>query len=150
MDKRYKKRIDNYWMKMEAKSLDAINSRDINGWFDYWHTHPDWDGKGNKCFQNRVSAAELTYKLLLHLEKLCNKRNEPIQCWATISEDTADNAIFLHTENENNTAFPYKYDNTEWENFNLPEYLDCVNSQTHEIGSMRHLNEIIYNIRRKA
>jgi len=150
MDRRYKKRIDRYWDKMERRSLLALSRVDIYQWFDYWHMHPDWKRKGNKRPENRRSAIELGYKLLHAAEFLCEKRSEPIQCWATVCEDTGDNCVYLHTENPHGTPFPSVVEGTEWGSTDNPILNEIVNRETHEIGKFHYSNKLVYVIRKRA
>lgn len=151
MDRRYQKRINRYWKQMEGKGLSALSRINLNGWFSYWHTHPDWKSKGNKCPENRQSAIELSYRLLLVAENLCEQRSDTIQCWATICEDTGSNAIYLHTENPNGTPYPYAFDGYEWNiEAENPILSKVVNLSTHEVGKLTWPEEIIYIIRKRS
>jgi len=133
MDRRYEKRINRYWASI-VKELDQVfESIDTDSWFDYWHTHPDWRGKGNSKPENKVRVIELTYQYLIVAESLMKHRNASAQCFAIIHEDTADNAIYIHTENPNGTDFPFDFERVEW----LDKYevlSDIVDFNTHKIG----------------
>jgi hypothetical protein len=71
MDRRYNKRIARYWARRERACLTALASRDMHGWFNYWHLHPDTDGKGDRCEETRKSAMQLAYRLLQETEARC-------------------------------------------------------------------------------
>ena len=135
---------------MRQKGHAALARIDINEWFDYWHTHPDWDGKGNKCPENRRSTFELGYDLLKDAEELCKQRVKPIQCWAIFCKDTSDNAIYLHSENPNKSPFPYTFDGSEWGITDIPDLNDIVNIETHEIGKFVSPDDVVYVVRKRA
>lgn len=148
MDRRYKKRIDRYWTTMRKQGLKALGELDMNSWFNFWHTHPDWDGKGNRCTENRASAAVLGYQLLMTAEKLSCHRDADLQCWATFCEDTGNNAIYIHSENPANTPYPYDFPDCQW-GASKPDYLSELDFSAHELGRFVYTDEVVYVIRRR-
>lgn len=40
-DRRYKRSMDRYWVKMEKSCEKALLDIYTNSWFDLWHMHPD-------------------------------------------------------------------------------------------------------------
>ena len=134
---------------MEIKCRMAFENLDPNEWFDLWHTHPDWDGKGNTKPENRIRSDELTYKMLLLAEEITNHRGENIQCFAILTTDSMYNSIYIHSENPNSSEFPFKYDGVLWGYSNL-SIDNIVNLSTHEIGLIRTEDEETIFIRRRA
>lgn len=149
MDRRYKKRIDRYWLQMEKECDEALSSLDPNDWFDLWHTHPDWDGKGNAKPENRLRASELTFQFLTKAEALTEHRNDSVQCFAIIKNDTMNNSIYIHSENPNDSEFPFKYKGVSWDIHN-DELDKVVNLKTHQIGVFQGEDEQSFFIRKKA
>ena len=135
---------------MEQRGLNALARLDLSSWFDYWHTHPDWEFRGNKCIENQQSVIELGYKFQKVAEGLCEKCLAPIQCWSTVCENTGNNAVYLHTENGNGTPFPYDFEGADWGSKDHPILNAVVNLDTHEIGKYTYPDEIIYVIRKRA
>ena len=150
MDQRYLKRMTAYWGRQKIKSTRSIEGLDYSSWFDFWHTHPDWKSKGNRCPQDRASVALITYELLLYAEKRAESRKAPIQIFATICEDTGRNAIYLHSENPNGRPFPEPFPNVIWGATQPSELAGIVDLETHEIGRSEYSGEIDYIIRRRA
>lgn len=151
MDRRYRKRMDAYWFRQERKALRDLEIRDIEkGWFDLWHTHPDWRSKGNRFPKNRKAVAAITYRLLLRAEELAATRKEPIQVFAILCEDTGSNAVYLHTPNPNGTPFPCELEATDWGLKELPNLGSLVDTNTHEIGKSQHEDGTDYIIRKRA
>jgi len=146
MDRRFQKRIAGYLAKREKAVSDHIAQLNVNGWFDFWHDHPDM-----KCRANRAKSmvALLTYTLLQKAEGLCKDREAPIQVWATLCENTGDNAVFLHTANPNGTPFPYGFEGVEWGVSEPPEARGLIRS-SHEVGRRQYDNETVYFIRKRA
>lgn len=106
MDRRYRKKMDRHWEAAETKARRAIDRLDPDGWFDLWHTHIDWDGRGNSRPENRHSVALLAMRLLDYLNAHLESRADPFQAWAMICPDTMDTAVYAHSPNPNGSAYP--------------------------------------------
>ena len=74
MDRRFKKKMDLYWDREVKKAKKCIDSLDFSTWFDFWHTHPDWNSKGNKLPELRRAVAQMTYDLLGYAEVIGSVR----------------------------------------------------------------------------
>lgn len=150
MDRRYKKRMEVYWVREKQRSIASIDLLDFNSWFDEWHTHPDWKAKGNRFGESRALVAKHTYELLYYAETRAKSRANDIQLWATICRDTRDNAVYVHTKNPNGTPYPYAFEGVQW-GIDMPEELrGVVDLTSHEIGKASYSGEDVYFIRRKA
>ncbi len=150
MDRRYRKKMERYWEKERSKALADIHSLDIESWFDFWHMHPDWKFKGNRDSETRAWVTSITYNLLQEVEATIQSQAERLQVWATICENTGDNSIIIHSENPNNTSFPYEFTDTKWGVDSTPDIDGIINHATHEIGKKVYEDEVIYYIRKKA
>ncbi len=40
-----------------------------NSWFDFWHTHVDWKGKGNDNWKSRLAIPETIDTAVERIEK---------------------------------------------------------------------------------
>ena len=118
----------------------------MKSWFDLWHTHLDWKSKAGRA---RTQVSQLTYKIRLQAEELATTRSESIQLWATVCEDTGNNAIYVHSQNPNGTPYPYPFDGVKWD-VPAPPELQGIVRNTHEIGCARYIKEIVYVIRKRA
>jgi hypothetical protein len=79
-------------------------------------------------------AASATYALLQYAEHLASVRNDEIQVFGTLCENTGDNAVFLHSANPNGTPFPVEFSEVQWD-VSLPKELaDIVNPDRHQVG----------------
>ena len=142
--------MESYWARREKQEKQYIESRDLyDGWFDYWHTHPDFYSKGNRYPESHSAVGNLTYRLLLHIDSLLKARNTPYQTWATICEDTGNNAIYLHTPNPNDTPFPHLFDGAVWSIADVPGINLAVDHKCYEIGKIQYDDEILYVIRKR-
>jgi len=97
---------------MNDLDLDLDFSGGPNSWFDFWHTHVDWDGEGNKNFNIRLKYLKELLKLYENLKKDLKLYPNNYQIWIVIDEnDSSEDAVYIHTKNPNNENFPLKMDN---------------------------------------
>ena len=114
MDRRYKKRLDRYWSKMRNCAVKSFSDLDTEGWFDWWHYHIDWEGKGDKRAENREASLSLGYEVLQMAEEFKSNVSGPIQCWWFIHEQSQDDAVYMHSPNENGSPFPFDFKGVTW------------------------------------
>lgn len=145
MDRRYRKRITRYWAAREKAGLHTLSRLDMESWFDWWHMHPDWKGKGDRCPDNRKVSVEVVYRLLQEAEKLRNKASKPIQCWALIASSAYDDAVYMHSENPHGTP-PYDFSGVEWDSVGNEMLSEVVDSSTHRIGKLQNESEALFFI----
>ncbi len=137
MDKRYSKRMTQYWNRSHAKAVSMIDSLDWEGWFDLWHLHYDKKAKGNRI-ENRFCSNFLGYELLKLIEQYCSNRTKPSQCFLCVYPDVNDDAIYVHTENPNpnSIGFPYDFSEVIWGATDNSVLNSLVNLKTHQIGKV--------------
>lgn len=141
--------MDRYWTDMERKGCRSLASLDFGSWFDLWHTHFDWKGRGNRCRENRQAEIKVGYALLKATEALLANAPIKIQTWLAVCPDSLDDAVYIHSENPNGTAFPYGFDNVEWENFEHPLLAAIIDSSTHMVGKLKDGSEFVFFVTRK-
>jgi hypothetical protein len=150
MDRRYHKRMQTYWKRAEARERRSIERLDITSWFDYWHTHVDWHGRGNNRSENIPEIAATTVRLLQHFELLAKGRAEPIQLWASLCSNTMDNAVYAHSQNPNGSSYPHDFHEVTWD-ASVPDWVAAaVPSNTHQIGMASYDDGPVYLIRLRA
>jgi len=150
MDRRYRKKMQNYWDKRWKVALSELQEIDIESWFDFWHVHPDWYFKGNRDSEMRAWVVTITYDFLKVVETFTEAQQDRLQVWASIAEDTGNNAVFIHSENPNGTDFPYDFSSAQWGVELTQELSGIVDLSTHELGKASIKNEVVYFIRKKA
>ena len=80
-----------------------------NSWFDFWHTHLDWRGKGNKSFTVRLKYLKELLNEFENLNKQLIDYPNSFQIWIVIDEtDSGEDAVYIHTKNPNSDNFPLK------------------------------------------
>lgn len=112
VDRRYQKRMIRYWAREEAKANATLDRVLESEWFDYWHTHLDWMGRGNRHISDRFAVAA---GLLRLLERVASSEREHVQCWVTLAPDTGQSALFLHSPNPQGTPWPHPFDGVIWD-----------------------------------
>jgi hypothetical protein len=150
MDRRYKKRIDRYWDKMRKSAQINIDNLDSSGWFDYWHCHIDWLGKGSKHAENRLSSLVLGYEVLNMAEKFTEAFNGPIQCWWYIHEESYEDAVYLHSQNENGTPYPYDFNGVHWNTLENELLNKVIDLTKHKVGVIKNEYGITYVVTSNA
>lgn len=150
MDRRFRKKMELYWAKEWNKTLREIQELDFEDWFDFWHTHPDWNFKGNRDNEMKSWVNSITYKVLNEIELHAKEQRNRVQIWATICEDTGNNAVFIHSKNPNGTQYPYDFSDVQWDIDTPEEIKDIVNHSEHEVGKSIIDNEVIFYIRKKT
>ena len=137
-----------YWARAEARGCRKIDALDLSSSFDYWHTHVDWYGRGNAHIENRADVAASTVRVLRHLEERAEVRQEPLQVWATLCNDTMDNAVYAHSPNPNGTTHPHTHRGVSW-GAPVPQWVPTAVDAAHEIGTCSSSDEIVYVVRRR-
>jgi len=96
-------------------------------WFDLYHQHIFNKDFNNHSWKSRKQHLDALFDLSDKYEKLLIKFQKDYQYWIYINETDSDlDAIYLHTENPNNSEFPLKVKNSpelRSENTNIEEYL---------------------------
>jgi len=84
-------------------------------WYDWWHTHIDWDGKGNLGRWHRRQHLKMLFKCYQNIKYQIDKSNFTSQVFMLISNsDSSQDAVYVHTENPNGTEYPEKFSGVQW------------------------------------
>lgn len=138
MDRRYRKKMERYWDKMRDRALRSLSNLDTTGWFDYWHCHIDWQAKGDKEPENRERAIELGYEVLKMAGEIASKVKGPIQYWWFIHESSGEDAVYLHTPNNNGSPFPCDFEGISWGEHGHPKLVQIVDHAKYKVGVIRN------------
>ncbi len=146
VDRRYRKKMLRYWAREEAKA-DAILDRVLESeWFDYWHTHLDWKGRGNGHPTDRVAIAAALLRLL---QRMVSTARKDVQCWVTLAADTGNSALFLHSRNPQGTPWPHPFEGTRWD-AEMPEWLAPLLPVSMQAGSWGEGEYQMWMVRERA
>lgn len=139
-------------MNTITKKLDFSGGK--NSWFDFWHTHIDWNRDGNKNWNLRK---EFLDKLLTEFENVkseLKKYPNEYQTWILIDEnDSGEDGIYIHTKNPNSENFPLKIQtekSIKCLNQNLSDFMKKTDLEIlgfeHEDGNYFYLSDKKYGI----
>ncbi len=146
VDRRYRKKMLRYWAREEAKA-DAILDRVLESeWFDYWHAHLDWRGRGNR---HPTDRAELAAALLRLLQRVVSTGRKDVQCWVTLAPDTGNSALFLHSRNPQGTPWPHPFEGTRWD-ADMPDWLAPLLPEGIQAGSWGEGERKVWMVRKRA
>lgn len=148
MDRRRRKRIERYWARAEAKARAAVDRLDPESWFDLWHTHVDWNGRGHSSAEHRQMVNAVAVRVLCYLEARLAQRGAAVQLWAHLSEDTMDTGIYAHSANPNGTSFPAAFPNLDWQ-LALPAEVAAILPATHRAGTASYDGSTRYVVQRQ-
>jgi hypothetical protein len=118
-DRRYLKKMTRYWAAEETRANATLDRVQESEWFDYWHTHLDWKGRGNRHVSDRTTVAA---GLLRLLKRAVSSEREDVQCWVMLAQDTGQSALYLHSPNPQGTPWPHPFDGVTWD-IELPGWL---------------------------
>ncbi|WP_028776712.1 hypothetical protein [Shimazuella kribbensis] len=141
--KRYFRNIRRYVSDFKLKI-------DEDSWFDFWHIHLDFQGRGNHrlhIHKEYIKAHIALYDdLVYRLEKL----KKPYQSWICIHlEDAGADAVYIHTPNPNNNYFPHCVNNINW-NCKIPHsFKGLIDEDKFHVGYFKSVYEEIYFIQSK-
>jgi hypothetical protein len=89
------------------KSLNFNGNK--NSWFDLWHIHSDFEGKGNKNWESRKKYIYELFDLFNDCKLRLKSYPHEFQLFIFILEqDSSHDAVYIHTKNPNQNNFPLK------------------------------------------
>lgn len=78
-------------------------------WFDFWHIHMDWKGFGNSNFKKRKPHLDKLFRHFVLLSERLIHCPIPYQTFIIVfDQESASDALYLHTVHPNKDNFPYK------------------------------------------
>lgn len=123
---------------MRKYAQSSIQDLDPTSWFDYWHCHVDWEGKGNKRPENREATIALGLEIFEMVEEFKQRVEGPIQSWWFIHEQSYEDAIYLHSPNENDTPYPYDFKGVQW-GATASDYLNgLLSNSKYKVGTLKN------------
>ena len=91
------------WRKARSFKADMARKR----WCDLFHQHLDWDGFGNLSWRHRRRHLAVLLHAFRRAQVELASFPGPYQVFASITpDDSANDAVYVHTPNPNGTPFP--------------------------------------------
>ncbi|OIN65884.1 hypothetical protein BLD48_13175 [Exiguobacterium sp. KRL4] len=98
-----------------------------NSWFDFWHVHLDFDGRGNGHLKIRKAHVRALLHLMNELDAELQTWGHPYQLWIELSrQDAGMDAVFVHSNNPNDDNFPHTVLSLSNSVGPLPDYLESI------------------------
>lgn len=131
-----------YFRHLKEDSLSLFQELDTTSWFDFAHIHLDWYGVGNlrgnyrkEHIRQYLALYEVAYDSFEALHK-------EVQLWVYLdAHDAGQDALFIHSENPNETEFPYVVENLTWEETNTPLLDAVIDKKRYRVGQLRNDNK---------
>jgi len=151
----YKKKrgLRRYYKNLNLKIDDWSGLNFVStdqSWFDFWHTHFDWNGFGNNSFRKRKPHLD---KLFRHFHILAERAmllDKNFQVWALVLDYASNSdALFLHTSNPNHDNFPHLYSGlsktSTLTNTALKNYMDKLKGYEIFYGNANEAYCVLFN-----
>jgi len=121
-----------------------------DSWYNFWHTHLDWDGLTNKSQKHRKIHIQYYLDLLDKIERLTIHSERDFQTWIFIDgKEGMYDALFFHTKNMH-SDFPFSLDNINW-NAEIPDYFaTIIDLSKYSFGRAEEQDGYHYIIQRKG
>ena len=119
--------------------LDLDFSGGPNSWFDFWHTHVDWQGHGNGSWEARLPYLNELVRVFDELKSELKQYPQKYQLWILINEqDSGEDAVYIHSPNPNEENFPLVVENVvpQISNNQLKEFIESLKLTVVQIDTM--------------
>jgi hypothetical protein len=84
-------------------------------WWAWWHYHADWQGYGNLSWEVRIEYLRALATVFRKIADQSRNYKKPFQLWIYLcGSDAGQDAVYLHTANENGTPFPFVGAGFDW------------------------------------
>lgn len=118
-----------------------------NDWYDFWHQHFDWQGRGNKSGKERNEHLKAMFTAFEKALTQLKSYQKPYQIWLSISAKRPTNdGLYFHTPNPNQDNFPYLFDDFNWTS-DVPPLIAPFMKEEYELGAANYDGDIWYSIR---
>ena len=136
------KNMQKYYKDLKNGAKKERVSIKPSDWYDNWHTHIDWDGKGNLGTWHRREHLKALMILYWRIKKQLANAPFSSQVFMIISKtDSAADSVYIHTQNPNGTDYPDKFKNVNWLK-KKPYLLKCISIPSGlRIGVTEHNGE---------
>lgn len=116
-------------------------------WFEFWHTHLDWDGAGNASPEARRPYLKALFDLLQRLQQRLPSFPKPCQIWLFIDEsDSGQDAVYLHSPNPNRDNFPLDFGFVDFSAECPAWIIEFVPADRYRVGRDVREGEVVYFI----
>ena len=136
-----------YYTELKKKSRGFTVRMDKKQWCDLHHVHFDWDGRGNTSRTHRVRHLNALFRALRRARIELAAYGRPYQLFAYVDlENSANDALYVHTPNPNGTEFPNPIESVSVSVPAPPILAARVDVTQYDVRRYDGLNESIYYV----
>ena len=118
-----------YYQQVYRKAQAFVPDLTPDHWYDFWHYHADWPGRGNLCWKHRRAHIAAHCQVFKTFVRLTADYSLPYQLWIELPiGDARQDAVYFHTPNPNGDGnhFPTTLVHVEWGLPALEQYFSKV------------------------
>lgn len=136
-----------YYAKLLKKTREFTVRMDQKKWCDLHHEHFDWDGRGNASRVHRIKHLNALLRALRRARAELAAYGQPHQVFAYVDlENSADDALYVHTPNPNGTEFPNPIESVSVPAAAPPLLAARVDAKQYEVRRYSGQGEAIYYV----
>lgn len=125
-----------YYRRLRRRA-EAFELSRPGGWYDMWHTHPDWRGDGNRGGRHRRRHLEAGFIMSERALRQAAATGRPMQVFMSIMvRDAAQDAVWVHTPNPNRDNFPFTFPDVQWDVPPPPILRDLLAGRPWQLGRL--------------
>ena len=129
--------LHRYYRTIRGTAAGYRIDTDDGSWYDFWHTHVDWRGYGNRSWRERRQHLVALFDTFRSILRQIDTEGwaMPHQVWVFIEPtDSSVDAVYVHTPNSNRENFPHPFSNVDW-TAEVPERLrDLISDPAWQFG----------------
>lgn len=123
-----------YYRRLRSQA-EAFRLPEPSGWYDMWHTHPDWRGDGNRGGRHRRRHLEAGATMFDRALRQAAESGRPMQVFMSIdARDGSYDAVWAHTPNPNRDNFPFTFPDVRWDVPPPPILRDLLANRPWQLG----------------
>ncbi len=142
--------MDDYYSTLFADAAAFDLGCQPSDWYDFWHTHVDWDGRGNSTPEDRHKHLAALFTVWERVRKQAQMLERPSQTWLRIEpEDSSQDAAYLHTPNPQRDVYPHEFEDVEW-GIVPPSILVPFVDDRFEVGRCEYEGVVSFRVRERG
>jgi len=141
--------MDDYYEKLARDAATFALGCKPGDWYDFWHTHVDWDGRGNSGPADRQKHLAALFIVWERVRGEAQRLEAPFQTWVRVEEDSAQDGVYLHTPNVQQEDFPFGFEEVVW-GVQVPSLLAEFVDDSDEVGRSEYEGVATLWVRKRA
>jgi hypothetical protein len=133
-----------YFRALAARAESFHIDLPETSWYDLWHTHFDLNGFGRRSPRHRYPHVAALFTAFGRVLDQAKEAKRPLQVFVSIAPaaECEQDALYIHTPNQNGTAFPYQFKGVVWD-VKPPEIVrPHISNNKWRVGRLMNNNQI--------